>query len=197
MCIRDRLKRDPARRGSYEDVTGLAGPGAYVQSRQRQRLAIVGRTEPLQRLNEALDASDDRPSVIHLCGPSGIGKTALLREFITRLRKDPGVLVFTGRCYESESIPYQALDDLIDHIGQYLRSLPQGHIERLLPRNFALLVRMFPVLTPFLANNVATTTTLNSVELRTRALGALRELFGRLNERHRVVLAIDDLQWGD
>jgi len=107
------------------------------------------------------------------------------------------VLVFTGRCYESESIPYQALDDLIDHIGQYLRSLPQGHVERLLPRNFALLVRMFPVLAPFLAGDVAAKTPINSIELRTRALGALRELFGRLNERHRVVLVIDDLQWGD
>src|SRR5678815_852755 len=43
LCVR-LLKRDPARRGSYEDVTGLAGPGAYVQSRQRQRLATVSYT---------------------------------------------------------------------------------------------------------------------------------------------------------
>lgn len=191
------LERDPSKRGSYEDVLRLSGRTQLSEEPAFIASSIVGRVEPLRKLTEAVFGSEDRPTLIHLCGPSGIGKTSLLREFITRLRKDPTVLVFSGRCFEGESIPYQALDDLIDHIGQYLRHLPGDHVERILPRNFSLLVRMFPVLAPFLSSDIRPASPLNSVELRSRALSALRELFGRLRERNRIVLAIDDLQWGD
>lgn len=196
LCL-SLLERNPSKRASYEDVVGSLQPGVSIPVPEPRRQQIVGRSEPLQRLTDATAAAEDRPALIHLCGPSGIGKTALLREFATRLSADPSVLVFAGRCFESEAVPYQALDDLIDHIGQYFRRLPGDHVERLLPRNFAILVKMFPVLAPFLSSETKSVSNINSTELRTRALAALRELLGRLRERHRIVLVVDDLQWGD
>ena len=106
-------------------------------------------------------------------------------------------LIFTGRCYEGQSVPYQALDDAVDDIAQYLRRLPRDEVESLLPRNFALLAKMFPVLEQFVWSGLRRARQADTVHSRTLALAALREMLGRIAERHRIVLVIDDLQWGD
>ena len=196
LCLR-LLERNPVKRASYDEVVELLRPGVQVPVQEPPRPKIIGRNLPLQQLADAVWAAEDRAALIHLCGPSGIGKTALLREFVSRSSGDCSLLVFAGRCYEGETVPYQALDDLIDHIGQYLRRLPSDRVEALLPRNFGVLAKMFPVLAPFLPNDGRSIANFNATELRTRGLAALRELLGRLRERHRIVLIIDDLQWGD
>lgn len=196
LCLR-LLERDPLKRATYGDVVQALHPGATAPARNQPRSAIIGRSVAIRLLTDAVAASQDRPALIHLCGPSGIGKTALLREFVSRMSGDPSVVVFAGRCYESEALPYQALDDLIDHIGRYFRRLPKDRVEALLPRNFPILVKMFPVLAPFLSNDARAVPDFSSSDLRTRGIAALRELLGRLRERHRIIMVIDDLQWGD
>ncbi|HTU32796.1 MAG TPA: protein kinase [Candidatus Acidoferrum sp.] len=191
------LERNPAQRASYDEVVRALQSDANIsRKRESRQPGMVGRTAALERLTNAV-AAEDRPVLVHLCGPSGIGKTALLREFVSCLSADPATLVFAGRCYESETVPYQVLDDLIDQIAQYLRRLPSERLESLLPRNFPVLSKMFPVLAPFRSSHTRPLPNLNSAELRTRGLAALRELLGRLRERHRIFLVIDDLQWGD
>src|SRR5581483_7364969 len=122
----------------------------------------------------------------------------LLRELLGRLRSsDPSALMFAGRCYEGESVPYQGLDDLVDSIAQHLRRLGPEEVEQLLPRNFWLMVRMFPVLRQVCMHEGRSTPPGDSGELRSRAFSALCEMLGRIAERRRVVLVIDDLQWAD
>ena len=196
LCLQ-LLELDPLRRSSYADVMRLLTPAENIPVREEFAHLFVGRQDALRRLIEAYSLSADRPVLLHLSGPSGIGKTVLLREFIRQAAADPAALVFAGRCYEGESVPYQAIDDLIDHIAEYLGRLPPQHVGELLPRNFAVLVKMFPVLSPFLLEHAGRASASESADLRARAFSALRELLGRLAERHRVVLAIDDLQWGD
>src|SRR5262249_29956214 len=134
-----------------------------------------------------------------LHGPSGAGKTALLRTFLDGLGARGQTGVLAGRWYEQESVPYKALDSLLDAPGRFREGQPAAQAEALLPRDLPALTRVFPVLrrVPVVEQAPRRTSEVSDAqELRRRALVALRELLGRIADRHPLVLAIDDLQWG-
>ena len=60
------------------------------------------------------------PASVYVHGPSGIGKSALVRRFLDQLSASGDVVVLRGRCYEQESVPYKALDGVIDSLSHYL-----------------------------------------------------------------------------
>ena len=163
---------------------------------------FVGRKEQLTALHEAFARTKEGRAVTLLVrGPSGMGKSTLVRRFLHELsEREPACVVLAGRCYERESMPYKALDSLIDSLSQYLRALPRHEAEALLPRDVLTLARLFPVLRRVEAVSRARRKgpeIPDSQELRRRAVGALRELLARLSDKVSLVLVIDDLQWGD
>lgn len=206
LC-RDLLRRDAEARPSGREVLGRLGasaqPAAAVTSSPAagRRTLLVGRERHLAALADAFHASQaGRAVTVCVSGQSGMGKSTLVRHFLHDLRQKQKDLVgLSGRCYERESVPYKALDSLIDALGQYLKRTPQV-AERVMPRDALALARLFPVLREVEAVAGARRRVLeipDSQELRRRAFGAFRELLTRLADLVPLVLFIDDLQWGD
>ena len=178
---------------------GLAAPAA-IDRLEPDEVAtpFVGREAILQELEAALAASREGTKVVFLRGASGMGKTVTIERFIERLTAaDDQALVLSGRCYLQESVPYKALDSLIDALYRVLASLPEDEVRELLPTNIGPLSRLFPVLQRVGSLSSRQIEPLEPHQLRQQAAAALRELLRRLARRHALVLVIDDLHWGD
>ncbi len=202
------LQRDPSRRLSGADLRkrldvpggapGISEPQAHIPA--MPGIEFVGRTRELAAAHDAfVNTRVGQAQLVHVSGVSGIGKTAFVRQLIDRIKNvSPDVVVLPGRCHPTESVPYQGIDQVIDGLARHLRRIGRNEAEKVLPRDFAMLVRLFPVLEPLNASAPARMRDVaDPTEFRNRVFLALREMLGRLAERHPVVIVIDDLQWAD
>ena len=200
---------DPAKRpGCDELLARLTPPVARARPAARPRLepagatVFVGRSEELGRLRRAFAATaDGRAAMVRVHGTSGIGKSALIERFLGGLEDERTVLVLRARCHPQETIPFKAVDGLIDQLSRYLTRQMTGQLAVLMPRHVDALVRLFPVLgrVPFPAAASRGTSPPEEEPhiVRRRAEMALRDLLGRLADRVPLVLWVDDVQWGD
>jgi tetratricopeptide (TPR) repeat protein len=170
-------------------------------------MPFVGRARELITLEEAFAATlgaDGQPQTVVVHGESGVGKSALVRRFLDGIwARQANAVVLTGRCLEQESVPYKAVDGVVDTLARVLRRMPRIETAALLPLEAALLGQVFPVLrrVPVIAEaparRIPAGVTEEQQALRARVFGALRELLTRLAARRPLVIAIDDLQWAD
>jgi serine/threonine protein kinase/tetratricopeptide (TPR) repeat protein len=209
LCVR-LLGRRPEDRPNGREVLrllgyGKAGPAPALVARRSVdsgSAPFIGRDGDLQALSTAFDATQQgRTVTVYIHGSSGMGKTALVRHFVEQLRdQEQNLVLLQGRCYERESVPYKALDGVVDSLNQYLMSLPEAKAVALMPREAYALARLFPVMlqvdsvfnSPQREQEIR-----DPLTLRRRAFGALRELLARISDRQPLVLWIDDLQWAD
>jgi hypothetical protein len=206
LCA-DLLRRDPAARPGAAEVRRRLGATAAAESVPTPAAAhaaparIVGRSAQLAALAAAFAATRERRSVVvHVRGRSGIGKSALVQTFLEDVARRGEAVILFGRCYERESVPYKAFDTPIDALSRHLSRLPEVESAALLPRDVGALTRLFPVLrrVPVVARAPQRLAEIpDPHEARRRAVQSLRELLARMGDRHPLVLAIDDLQWGD
>lgn len=211
LCVQ-LLKRAPERRPSGRDILRILGDGrtgplrtpliAAPEVPSRKRRAFVGRDQQTRELMTAFHATRQGQTVTcYVHGESGVGKSALVRNFLDDLREhESDTVILEGRCYERESVPYKALDGVIDSLTKYLMALPEAKAAALMPRDVLALARLFPVMlqvdavfnAPQREQEIP-----DPFTLRRRAFSALRELLGRISDRQRLVIYIDDLHWSD
>ena len=197
--VRALLDPDPTRRPDGRSIRSALEGGAVAPMARtwRHRDAFVGRATELATLAEWLrEVSPGHPRVGHVVGPSGIGKSALLRSFGERAAAT--ALVLSGRCHAHETVPYKALDGVMEglarHLGREDAALPDLGAGDLGP-----LLDLFPVLSSVgrFARAGRAGGEASPRELQRRAFAALRTLVAELARRRPIVLSIDDVQWGD
>lgn len=194
---------DPARRPPLSrllDVVNVSKNTSDIfQLPSPARDVFVGRDAESVRLWEAFSATAKGPSIVFVHGASGIGKTYMVRRFLEQVRDRHGAVVFAGRCYERESVPFKALDGIIDSLGRFLKKLSAVEAAGFLPRHIHVLALLFPTLARVDVIRERSKGRLpdDPQELRRLAVGALRELLGAIADSYPVVVTVDDLQWGD
>ena len=178
----------PARRSvSWEDARGDESP-------------FVGRERELASLRRACGLSTDHSTpgatVVLVRGESGIGKTELIRRFLATVDNDWCVL--RGRCHPHETVPYKALDQIVDDLSRALL-LDPSRCARLTPGRGAALVQLFPVLrrVPALAALDGLAAASNPIDRRREAARGLGDLLVDGSGRQTTMLWIDDAQWAD
>lgn len=190
--LRERLPEEHADLASFVDM--LLSPDPDVRLRavaekarssegSASRASIfVGREDVLARVErKAREVADGTSRVLILEGPSGIGKTAVLRAIERRIAiRVPSLKVLSARAGEGEHIPFKMLDGIADGLAD----LP--HIAA--KEAFAVLGRAFPVL------NVGAPRETEGSYARDDLAGALR---GALSAVGPCAVLLDDVQWAD
>ncbi len=200
------LDRDPAARPQGREVLERLGvalpPTALSGITQLEEQSLRGREEHFAALRKAFDTmKGGRTEVVWLQGRSGMGKSVLARKFVQEVLAE-GAVVLAGNCYERESVPYKAVDGVVDSLAYQLRRLPAETVQALKPAHVADLLRIFPNLRRvkgFASDAVAEPADLprDRIELRRRAFRALKELLARWGRQAPLVVFIDDMQWAD
>jgi len=205
----DLLRPEPERRPTVDEVltrlgadpaeavgSGIATPVFGVTA----AVSFVGRLDEVEQLRAALRSVADEcvQVVVHVRGPSGIGKSTLLRHVLLEAERNDGFVTLHGKCHPHESVPYRALDGVVDALSRHLRSTPDVHLPRFDATALYGLTRVFPVLQA--VDRLRTTRPElepDATTLRRTAARALRLLLGSLAREVPLALWIDDVQWGD
>ncbi len=199
------LSREPQSRPSGTAVLAALGSTTAptpVLTRTTGMRAFVGRHAELAAITGAYQVSARGRGVLaRVHGGSGAGKSAFVRRFLDALSvHEPRALILSGRCYDRESMPFKAVDSLIDDLSTHLKSLSSAVAGEIVPSDVYALARLFPVLRQVKAVDRAPRPkheARDSGEVRRRAAGALRELLRGIAARRPVALFVDDLHWGD
>ena len=196
------LDPDPSKRPDYGRIMKVLAPRstrAHSEPVQLDRAAsaIHGRGRHLERLVSAAKSSlHGGSSLIRLHGRSGMGKSMLTTRFLEYASEELDMCVVRGECLEQESVPFKALDALVDSTARRLAQLSEAELRRIVPPDVGALSRVFPVLSSFTEDRHSSLGP-DAHARRRAAVGAFRELLANLAMEAPLVVCIDDLQWGD
>nr|WP_240807395.1 serine/threonine-protein kinase [Polyangium spumosum] len=200
------LRRDRRARPAGEEIERcLRGEGpprvTAIPERRHEAgpgCALLGRAREMSALHSAFEASREGRAVLaRVAGGSGMGKSALASAFAESLHRRESVIVLMGACHDRESVPYKALDSVVDALARYLKRLPPAEVAALLPKDVHELTRLFPVLQIVAGTGPSTPRGHDPQLERRRAFHVLKQLLGNLARARPVVICIDDLHWGD
>lgn len=156
-------------------------------------LPFVGRAAELRWLEAQLGAvRPGHPVVALVEGPSGIGKSELIRRFLSRAVARAGARVLAGRCHPQESVPFKMLDGVVDALARAGWAGPPSALG-----GAGELARLFPALQVRLGVGPAADGGGDPRAQRAAGVRALRAWLGELAGAAPLLVWVDDAQWGD
>jgi hypothetical protein len=208
LCLR-LLARHPDQRPGPDEILSALGAAAERDWFTAGSLdggggPFVGREAELATLDRAYrDSCGGVARAVVVTGQSGVGKSATVAEFLTRVqasaagqeRRRP--VLWRGRCHEREAVPFKAFDGVVDDLARFLLRRSPARRAELRPEHAEALVRLFPALGVVLGDAGAATGPVDAVELRAQAIAALGQLLSRVTQYRPLIIAIDDIQWAD
>lgn len=195
------LRFDPNERPTADEVIRcLSDHGAVaINPAEIFSTPLIGRQEEMEVLTEALSRirSSRNHLILSIEGEGGIGKTKMLHAFLESIDRNE-FFVVSGRCRQQEAIPYKAIDGLIDDLAKLIQNLSHPQMNDLLP-DLSTLTIVFPSLKTSIAQCGSSSITLGEEpwKLRRHAVSAFRVVIRQLARWKPLVIAIDDLHWGD
>jgi serine/threonine protein kinase len=174
-------------------------PVRLVPPAPTSRPELFSRTSPeLATLQAAFDETQrGSQAIARVHGPADAGKTALVRSFADALTRS-GAAVLRSRCHPQESVPFNALDGVVDDLSHLLHSQGYNYCAALSRRDCEAVKLVFPVLGRLESSDGSVASRgLTGVEALRRATRALKELLFWVADRQPLVVWIDDAQWGD
>jgi DNA-binding winged helix-turn-helix (wHTH) protein/tetratricopeptide (TPR) repeat protein len=206
LAIRGALRDEADDPQFIETVRGrgyrFIGPIAafYAQSQAtrppREQERIVGRNEPLERLATLLAAAESREfQAAFITGEPGIGKTALIAQFLTTALSRPDVFVSTGQCVEGFAGAIEPYYPVLEALS----SLCKGPLGVTVVRSLVTIAPSWAIQLP------ASVSIEQRSRLQQQLMGATRErmlregceLIESLAADRTLVLVLEDLHWAD
>jgi len=198
------LERDPLQRpgsGEVLEVLGSSLVQARGDVRARTRPAeLIGRARELSALlRHVTERMREGSGVVLLHGSPGIGKSVAADRLLDEVRATTNALILGGRCRGWESLPFNAIDAIVDSIARAARAEPSPAIDRVLGQSVAM-TRLFPTLDFPSGSSMDDATLILPATpelMMARAAEELHALLGALAADRPIVLFLDDAQWGD
>ena len=198
------LAREPSARPRAHEVLAtfaVAMPPTVRLDDASDPVSLLDREDAMHALGTAARrALDRRTQVVSIAGPSGIGKTALVEHHLDALLRTGAFYVLRGRCWEFESVPYKALDGVVDTVVRRVKRNDDPSLDASLERavpSLSMLFTAFEALHDRVSAGAVSAPPGDPRELRRRAAADLRALLHALATPRVPVLALDDVQWAD
>jgi hypothetical protein len=198
QCIR----RDPLDRPYDSEILrrlGIDKPdlGRKEERTRSRRQHLIGRAHEVKTLQSWI--GDGNSSVISLHGSSGTGKTAVLDAVLDRVRAERNALIVGGACQAWESVPFNAIDVIVDSLARALRHDRPPAVDDVM-RSAVAVTQLFPVLLPVRSGDGGDETIVmpaTGEKLIARAAAELRSLLLAAAGDRPLLLVLDNAQWGD
>ena len=198
----DCMQRDPLARPSDMQVLDRLGvtdfdPGRIERARMRSA-SVSGRGRELRTLQTWIDhIKPGEPRIVLISGDPGAGKTSLIDAFLDGVRARGDAMILAGRCQPWESVPFNAVDGIVDSLAREIRHQKTPEILDVLGRSAAvpeLFQALDGVAPPALDETVAVP---QGERLIARAAAELRNVIEAAAGDRIAVIVVDDAQWGD